>query len=571
MTEPLSASLLAALMLLVAIVGGYLAKLIRVPRIIALIVGGVCMKFYVGNGDVVLPLAFVNDLAVGLILFVIGGVFNVSHIKSTLGLLRRFSPYEIGSTFGIVSVSCFAASWTLPDMTVGLSIAVALLLGCAAVATAPAATWYVLREYDAKGPTADHLLVMTGLNNLASVVMFQTVFIALLAAGVLVGVQVPQASWLMQLFVVSIGSALLGGLLGFLLSVLHARLPLREMVLLFFSTIFLLSAGDSWMLDNLGYAFNPMVTSLFIGVVFFNSARDSDFFEQTLETISLPVFALFFVLAGYNLHLSELPHLGILGFVYIVARAYGKYTGVRRAVLEQGEDASIPESAGLGLLCQAGVAISFGAFLVEHWPHPAAATINTILLASVAVFELTGPLFVKGTLIKAGEVKAVTLLRPGFLQRTWISPGPGMNRLLKQVTDEGELPENTEKMTARHLMRTNISFLAETSDFDAVLEFIERSRFHDFPVVDKDGFYVGMIHFRHIRAQLYGSASTRSATAGTLADKETPVVTPDEELPTILKLFHEYNLGEIAVVEDLEHKRPIGLVEQRDLLRVLHV
>ena len=180
-------------------------------------------------------------------------------------------------------------------------------------------------------------------------------------------------------------------------------------------------------------------------------------------------------------------------------------------------------------------------------------------------------MFVKRTLIEAGEVKAVTLLRPGFLQRTWISPGPGMNRLLKQVSDEGTLPKTEGALTARHLMRTNINFLPSESDFDAVLEFIERSRFHDFPVVDKTGAYVGMIHFRKIRDQLYGSTSARRATAGNLADSDTPIVTPETGLPEILRLFHRHNLGEIAVVEDMERKHPIGLIEQRDLLRVLHV
>jgi Kef-type K+ transport system membrane component KefB/predicted transcriptional regulator len=572
MSEPLSASLIAALMLLTAIVGGYMAKWIRIPRVIALIVGGVVMKQWIGDGDIVRPLSFVNDLAVGLILFVIGGVFDISRIKSTQGLLRLFSPYEIGTTFGVTAIACTIAAWTLPGMTVALSVSVGLLLACASVATAPAATWYVLREYDAKGPTADHLLVMTGLNNLASIVAFQVTFIVLATLGALKGVHAPQGSWLLNLFVISIGSAVLGGLLGFILSVLHARLPLREMVLLFFSTIFLLSAGDSWMLDHLGFAFNPMLTSLFIGAVFFNTARDAAFFEQTLETISMPIFALFFVLAGYNLHLEELSHLGILGLVYMIARGCGKYFGVRRAVREQGDAATVPESTGLGLLSQAGVAISLGAFLIDEWPHPLAGTLNTVLLASVAVFELTGPLFVKRTLIKAGEVKAVTLLRPGFLQRTWISPGPGMNRLLKEYSDDGKkIPQNEARMTARHLMRTNISFLPHDSNFDAVLEFVERSRFHDFPVVDKDGLYLGMVHFRKIRDQLYGSDTARRATAGTLADPDTPVVTPDAHLPDILRLFHRHNLGEIAVVEDMVHKRPIGLIEQRDLLRVLHV
>lgn len=569
MNEPLTASLIAALMLLVAIVGGYLAKLVRAPRVVALILGGVLMKWWIGDAEIVHSLSFINELAVGLILFVIGGVFTVSRIKSTQGLLRSFSPSEIGASFIVVAVLCCAAAWSVPGMTLPISVAAGLLLGCAAVETSPAATWYVLREYDSKGPTTDHLLVMTGVNALASVVLLQTMFIVLSASGAVPGLQAVGSPWT-RFLAISFGSALLGAALGFLLSVLHARLPLREMVLLFFSTVFFLSASDSWMLARLGFSFDHRVTCLFLGALFFNTARDSNFFEQTLETISMPIFSLFFVLAGYSLHLEELPHLGVLGVVYIGGRTAAKYWGVRRAVLAQAPDATVPQSTGLGLLCQGSVAISLGAAITANWDHPVAAKLNTVLLAAVALFEIGGPMFVKRTLIEAGEVKAVTLLRPGFLQRTWISPGPGMNRLLKQVTDEGAVPKSEEALTARHLMRTNISFLAAESDFDAVLEFIERSRFHDFPVVDKNGAYVGMIHFRKIRDQLYGSASARRATAGKLADPDTPIVTPETRLPEILRLFHRHNLGEIAVVEDLEKKHPVGLIEQRDLLRVLN-
>jgi len=77
MAEPLSASLIAALMLLVAIVGGYLAKLVRAPRIVALILGGVAVKSWTAAAQIVRSLPFVNELPVGLILFVIGAASHV--------------------------------------------------------------------------------------------------------------------------------------------------------------------------------------------------------------------------------------------------------------------------------------------------------------------------------------------------------------------------------------------------------------------------------------------------------------------------------------------------------------
>ncbi len=577
MNEAINASFIAALMLLVAIAGGYIAKWLRAPRIVAYIVGGVILKYLIGfqeslpsTNELVSSLSFINELALGLILFVIGGVFEAARLKATKGLLSRLSMYEILTTLSLTTVGCFLAAWTLPDMTFEIAIVVGLLLGCAAIATAPAATWFVLKDYDAKGPTTDHILVMTGINNMVSIIAFNSVLIMFVLLGWVTGVSDP-AMWKWDLFLVSLGSIGLGIVLGFVLSILHSRLPLREMVLMFFATLFLLSAGDEWVRLMLGSSFHSMVVCLAMGVSFANTARDAAFFEHTLENISFPIFALFFVLAGYNLHLQELPHLGVLGVVYILLRTLGKYFGIRLSVRKLGKNSKVKESAGLGLLCQAGVVIFLGDFLVRYWENPVAVKMNAVILASVVIYELAGPFLVKHVAIWAGEVKAVTLIRPGFLKHTWISPGPELGKLAAKYANSTREKDETEKnLVAKHLMRTNVHFLDKKAKFDEVLTFIEKSRFNDFPVKDEHGAYFGMVHFRRVRDQIYNPAAAKMVTASILADTETPCVPPDIRLPDLLELFHKYNLGEIAVVEDMIHKRLIGIIEQRDLLRIIH-
>ena len=48
----------------------------------------------------------------------------------------------------------------------------AFMLSILAVATAPAATFMVIREYDSEGPLTDHILAMVGINNLICIVFF---------------------------------------------------------------------------------------------------------------------------------------------------------------------------------------------------------------------------------------------------------------------------------------------------------------------------------------------------------------------------------------------------------------
>ena len=49
MNSALDTSLLSAMMLLVAIIGGYFAKWVRIPRIVAYIVGGIILRSYLGH------------------------------------------------------------------------------------------------------------------------------------------------------------------------------------------------------------------------------------------------------------------------------------------------------------------------------------------------------------------------------------------------------------------------------------------------------------------------------------------------------------------------------------------
>ncbi|TET31960.1 MAG: CBS domain-containing protein, partial [Planctomycetota bacterium] len=357
----------------------------------------------------------------------------------------------------------------------------------------------------------------------------------------------------------------------------HSRLPLPEMIILFFGMLFLLSAGDDWLRSSIGVAFNPMVVCLAMGAVFANFALDPRAFEQTLATVSVPVFALFFVLAGYNLHVEGLKHLGVLGIAYVVLRSGGKVLGVRVAGHRLGSSAMISRNAGMALLCQAGVAIGLGTFLVNNWldgsgnPHWLAAKINTVILASVVLYELFGPLLVKAIAVRAGEVKLVSLLRPGALPGN--TSGPAMvawDRIRKIFGKLKKKPETEETLTARHLMRTNVRLLPVEADLDEVLHFVERSHLSDFPVTDSDGKYVGIVHFQAIRDMMYDPTFAHLVTAFDLAEHDAPTVIPDTPLDELLEIFHEHDLGSLPVVADRESNQLIGIVEQRDLLKTFH-
>lgn len=565
------------LALVSALMGGYLAHWLRAPRVIGYLVAGLALQVAARHAfgpeqaaELSRPLVLITDLTLGLILFTIGGVFEARRMKATRVTLPRISCLEIGLSGTFTALGCAAAAWTIPGMTLPLSLTVGLLLGAAAVATAPAATYLVLHEYEAKGPTTDHLLGLVGLNNLVSIIGFFAVLLTCSWLGWIRMSGTESAPLWVDLLLVSVGSILFGVLLGLGLSFLHARLPLPELILVFFAILFLLTTGDDYLREELGAAFSPMVTALVMGAVFENLALDPRRFEQTLEAVSMPMFAVFFVLAGYNLHLEMLPAMKWLGVVYILARALGKLLGVWLGVRRYGTGVQVGGYAGLGLLCQAGVAIGLGASLQQFWHHELARTINTVILAAVAVYELAGPMLVKFVVVRSGEVKVSTLLRSALPA---LRSGPAVvlwQKILAFLPGRSERTPAPHALNAKLLMRTNVRCLPGNATLDEVLRFVERSRLHDFPVVDADRRLIGVLHFDRLRNLIYEPTFAHLVTAADLADELCPIALPETPLSDLMELFDQHNLGAIPVVEDPTGRRLAGLVEQRDALHALH-
>jgi len=576
--------LLFGLMLLAAIIGGYAARWLHVPRVVGFLIGGASLRatlgeIYTSQEDLTslqqaaAPLKAIQDLALGLILFKIGNVFERSQLRAVGVRVWTISRFEVGMTVLLVFVACLGAGLlTLRSHEVADVAILALLLGVAAIATAPAATLFVLQEYEAKGPISDTVLGLTGLNNIVCIVLFYIVFLVGAWAGWIQAGGAIAQHIVLAIALTTIGSAALGLVCGVLISVTHAKLPMAETMLVFFALFILLGAGEKWLLEHLGLSFNFLLTALVIGAVFANVGIDSEKLNVALRNVGSPIFAGFFVLAGYSLHLEDLAHMGLLGAAYILARLLGKVIGCKLGMQRTQGPARAESTLGSALLCQAAVVIGLASFVTDNWDHPLAAKFSTIILGSVVVFELVGPVLVKRCVQLGGEVKLLTLLRRGT-----DTPEEGsMFRLTVRSTMRlfgiggSETSRQSGPVTVEHIMRTNVQFIPAGASLDQVLHFIERSTYTHFPVRNERGDLAGVIHFSDVRDVIYDPSLRDLVTAIDLADTDSPVVSPDMVLTDLLGLFHEANVAALPVCEREGSRRVIGLVEQRDLLNALH-
>jgi Kef-type K+ transport system membrane component KefB len=382
------------LILLLALGAGHLVKFARVPEVSGYLVAGVILGpsilGWVSEQNLS-ALQILSEVALGLILFSVGTVFEVSRFRRVGREVLLLTLIESGLAAFIVCAGM---------LLLGQSWKTAFLLGAIAVATAPASTLMVIRENDSAGPLTENLLAIIALNNIYCIIAFSLVGAAIdLAsglgepAGLFSALYVSLYPLVWQL----VGSVALGFLVGMLLAAWASKVTETGETLILLGGAILLCVGLARVLD-----LSPLIASMAVGATMVNFTSHSGPLFDTLSRADPPFYAIFFVLAGADLDLGLLGSLGLAGAVYVFGRAGGKLLGARLGAGWLGMEPVVKRFLGLALMAQAGLAVGLVMTTQRRFGELAPA-VTTIVLASVAVYEIVGPISTRFALVHAGE------------------------------------------------------------------------------------------------------------------------------------------------------------------------
>ena len=383
------------LILLLALAAGHLVKFVRVPEVTGYILMGVMLGpsvlAWINSGNLQ-TLGVFSEVALGLILFSIGSVFEVRHF-------RRVGPRAVTLT---LTESLLVAALLIGGMrALGQSWEIALLLGVIGMETAAASSLMVLRETNATGPLTETLLSFLAVNNVFCLLCF-----TLVAGGITVHQSFAGESTattvyasLYDLVWQLVGSAALGYLVGLLLAAWSSRVVEHGETLILLTGCILLAVGLAVLLH-----LSTLVTSLAIGATTANLSEDSRRLLEVQSRTDPPFYAIFFVIAGANLHLSMLKTVGMLGAVYLVARAIGKLAGGRLGMIGAAVPPQVRRYMGMALLPHAGLAIGLAISLEQLLPD-LGPPVATVVLSAVLIYEIVGPFNTRLALLWAGETR----------------------------------------------------------------------------------------------------------------------------------------------------------------------
>lgn len=385
----------------------------NLPAVTAYLVAGVLIGPYClgalhieglgfSSPEAVSRLSLVSEVALAFIAFSIGNEFRLEDLKKTGRQAAVIGVFQALIAALVVDAILIVLHFIMPDK---ITMAQALTLGAIATATAPAATLMVVREYKAKGPLTDLLLPIVALDDAVGLVVFAVSFGI---AKSLVSGTVDLISILVNPIVEIAVSLALGAFLGWVLTQLEKLFNSNTNRLNMTIAFVFLTAALSMISFNIGpvhVGFSSLLVCMMLGTAFCNLCPLSHDLMEKSDKWTSPLFALFFVVSGAELELGVFTDIAIvgIGIVYIIFRSLGKYFGAGWSAKWTKCSPEICKYLGITLLPQAGVAL--GMCLTAKQLGAEGDLIRNIILFSVLVYEILGPMCTKWALTKAGDIK----------------------------------------------------------------------------------------------------------------------------------------------------------------------
>ena len=349
-------------------------------------------------------LGIISKVALGFIAFAIGTEFEIKNLKKIGKQATVVGILQAVVTMIVVDAALIGLHFVLGEEKLPLSVAI--ILGAIATATAPAATLMVVKQYKARGPLTNILLPVVALDDAVGLVAFAVSFGI---ARALQSGKVDLISMLVEPLIEVIGSLILGALLGALFTWVESFFQSNSKRLCLSLTFVLVSVSLSMMNFQIGVVhigFSSLLVCMMLGTVFCNICKHAEELMEKTDKWTMPIYILFFVLSGAELELSVLTSgiVVLIGIVYILFRSLGKYVGAYSSAKMTGCNSNVVKYLGITLLPQAGVALGMSITVKEMMGPAEGSLVRNIILFSVLIYELVGPLLTKIALTKAGDI-----------------------------------------------------------------------------------------------------------------------------------------------------------------------
>lgn len=394
-------SMLLGFLLLAGFVLGKIGNNIGLPGITGYLLAGMALGpscFGILDRKSVDDLQLINSFALTLIALTAGGEVNLRKLYERLKSFLAVVFGQVLITFFGVLVSITLLLGLLPGDFASEGAAlfvVGSLFAVVALANSPSSTVAVIVETGARGRVSEMVLGVTIVKDLVVIVAFalaMSVGYTFLGAGVQAGSPNLMAGLAWEIGGSIFCGVLLGlGIIAYIVFV-AAEIPVFIIALSFIS---------SKLSSLLG--FHPLLVCMVAGLVVNNLSSRGREFIRAIEKGSLPVYVVFFAIAGAGLDLGVIAGTWQIVILLVVSRSIFTCLGTWAGSVVGGEEPLVRENLWLGFFAQAGVTLGMAVIVADTFPGWGT-TFKNVVVGSIAVFQLAGPILFKYSLARAGEI-----------------------------------------------------------------------------------------------------------------------------------------------------------------------
>jgi hypothetical protein len=271
-------------------------------------------------------------------------------------------------------------------------VAVAFVVGTTLSAKSPAVVLALIDETGSEGEVTELMLASVVIGDLVTILGFA--FAAAFATASIGGSVDPVASatslgWGLG------GSSAFGILLGLLLGEFVCRVERGHALFATMLCVVVAVIAPSLAID-------PLITMIAAGVAVRNLSRcDAGPLLDTLGGAALPIYLVFFAVAGAEVHLDAVIAIAVPVVVLFAVRA-GSFFAFGRLATAGHANPKVRSTLWVGLLPQAGLALALALLIAESLGDEIGTAAASLVFGVVAFNELLAPVLLRIVMLRNG-------------------------------------------------------------------------------------------------------------------------------------------------------------------------
>lgn len=392
--------ILLILFTIIAFIIGKLISKLKLPSILGWLITGMIigphalnwMNSSIMDAQWYHVLTNVGEILVGML---IGTELIIEELKKSGKQIVIICLFEGMTAFILVAIAFFIFA--------DIPMSIALVFGAIALATAPAPSLSIVKEYNAKGPVSKTLIPLAALDDVLGLIVF------FLVIGIVSGGMTGESLNIISILMMIILPLAIGGVTGYIGSkILKNKCSKIETILKIAILIVVTVIIGRYVNDNI-LSINLLLSGISFSAIIVNTVK-KDRVKEIMEVIN-PIIGIGLVVMVINLgaplDYSLIFGAGISTAIYIIARGIGKIFGAYAGGKLSKADENVSKYLGLSLLPHSGVSLIFTGIAVQtlmpFLPEYAVMIQGTIAAAAV-INEIIAVFLAKQAFKMAGEI-----------------------------------------------------------------------------------------------------------------------------------------------------------------------